>query len=161
MKTLSIIPFLFVISVALNFLSTKQVGVNSNTSGIVTPPEIFSPTPNSIIEDECSFLWTMPGDNLVYELWVSDNINFNNCERYVTRDTYYNCSLGKATNQYKYAKVRAWRSIYSYSEWSTVIVISHSEIAVPVDIIGPSGCSGNCANCPNPCGGRRRVPTDY
>ncbi len=162
MKTFFLLPVW--IFVALTF----NVGIQSHNSippstdaSIVPAPVILSPVNNSTCDTVCNFIWTSSGSKLKYELWVSDINTFEVSKRFVTTDTTFSCPMGAVTNQYKYCKVRAWKSSESYSVWSSTITLIHGD--APENIkLDPyyqrgGGCTGRCGDCPHPCG-RRPMP---
>lgn len=157
MKSIFFITYFFTFSF---FLSNIDV-VNINGKGNVLDtkikvPQIITPIQNSIVDSVCQFIWTSSGSRITYELWISDDVNFQQSKQFLVKDTVFTCSLGAETNSYKYCKVRSWNKSKKYSNWSSVITLSHGEIfkQYKEEIIYQRRCDGNCGNCKNPCGRR-------
>jgi hypothetical protein len=115
-------------------------------------PVFISPVDNSSCETSCTFSWTSSGTIAIYEIWIADNVNFKNCEKYVTHETSYDYIPQFSNGIKKYTKVRAWNGPKSYSNWSNIISTTFG--SPDLQLIRQGGCNGNCANCPNPCGRR-------
>ncbi|HBX52642.1 MAG: hypothetical protein A2309_11730 [Bacteroidetes bacterium RIFOXYB2_FULL_35_7] len=160
MKHIIFISYFFIFSSFFLSLTSKYQNNKTELDKNIPVPLVLSPAVNFVADSICTFTWTNSGKKIKYELWVSDNLNFNSCKQYIVKDTTFTCFLGAETNDYKYCKVRAWKKSKLYSEWSAVVAFAHGEIFKEFQQeikISPGGCNGNCANCKHPCG-RRRLP---
>jgi hypothetical protein len=161
MKTIVAIPCCILLTILFSMMLGTQIHAqNSSTGDQLIAPYLLNPVNFSSCDSLCTFSWTSSGNKVSYELWISDNSGFGECKQFVTRDTTFTWLTGVPTNQYKYCKVRAWKSGKVYSAWSPVVAFVHGTlIQNNFNIYRTGGCNGDCSHCNHPCG-RRPVPKD-
>jgi len=165
MKT-NIIIFCSLI-ISLNSLSISKTDrfntiLTLHKNDSIPAPVNIEPSNGQYITDTIvNLLWYSTHPKHVYEIVYADNILFEPCYRKASKDTITTINLNIFQNKTVYWKVRAFKSLKKYSNWSDVSVFHCFEEPVPLikeKIIAP-GCRGNCSQCPNyPCGKSRREP---
>lgn len=110
----------------------------------IPSPRIVLPSSNTIIDSVCLIQWTQHSKHRIYEVQISNNMNFSEYESYYTKDSLLEHDFGAPSYLYKYIRVRAYKSKNRASEWSNILTIVHGFSLQKIDMFEFKGCSGNC-----------------
>lgn len=159
MKTIFAIPCCILLTFICCMMSSTRTHAQDEVPiDPLIAPYILNPVNFSICDSLLTFSWTSSGDKVSYELWISDNNGFEVCKQFVTKDTTFTWLSGVSNNQYKYCKVRAWKTGKIYSDWSPVVAVFHGVVPqINIELYQGGGCHGDCSRCSHPCG-RRPMP---
>jgi len=120
----------------------------------IEPPKLLFPENESYINSgDITFGWTKTDKKHVYEIIISQDIEFTNPQRFSCSDTTILVPL-TYTSGNLYWKVRAFKNDKKYSDWSeTYHCYINDANQIKTNIMSPCGRIGGCAGCGG-CGRR-------
>jgi hypothetical protein len=138
-----LIPFLLILSLGLK------------SEKIIEPPIPILPYNETIItKGDVTFSWTETNKKHIYEIIISQDIDFTNPLRYSTSDTTIVIPITYISGDF-YWKVRAFKNKKNYSDWSlTFCCHLYENQQQDNSILAPCGRIGGCRGCMSPCGRR-------